>query len=154
MTQCDERVSVSPAPIRGRLATWLGAPRYGHVTCARSFPLSLFPSSLQTGFSLMLSRVRGGWVQDVCLCVWKEGVREMIRAAEFWTSWSLLRDFWGRPKRRELQYSIREVTRLWTRIEVVCGVREGRRRFMLRRWKEADRKSVVEGKSVDLGGSR
>src|SRR4029434_11334316 len=73
MTQCDERVSVSPAPIRGRLATWLGAPRYGHVTCARSFPLSLFPSSLQTGFSLMLSRVRGGWVQDVCLCVWRGG---------------------------------------------------------------------------------
>src|SRR4029434_250149 len=44
---------------------------------------------------------------------WKEGVREMIRAAEFWTSWSLWRDFWGRPKREEFKYVIREVWWRW-----------------------------------------
>ena len=36
----------------------------------------------------------------VCGCC---GVLEMIRAAEFWTSCNLLRDFCGRPYRRELQ---------------------------------------------------
>ena len=33
---------------------------------------------------------------------WKEGVWEMIRAAEFWTSWNLWRDFWGETKEERI----------------------------------------------------
>ena len=67
-----------------------------------------------------------------------EGVLVMIHTAAFWTSWSLWSDFRGRPWRRELQYSQRDVSRVFTRIAVQAGVSEGWRWFMLRRWKYAD----------------
>ncbi len=68
-----------------------------------------------------------------------EEVLVIIRAAEFWTNWSLWRSLRGSPKRRELQQSLREVTRACTRIAGEFGVRNGRRRLMFRKWKYTDR---------------
>ena len=70
-----------------------------------------------------------------------DGVLVMIRAAAFWATWSLWSDFRGRLFRRELQWSRRDVIRVFMGIAVQVGVSEGW--LMLCRWKYADRVTLL-----------
>lgn len=71
--------------------------------CVEEF-IELLKDEVIEGFEGMkqdLCRMPQSGASEVAWLV--EGVLEVMRAAEFWTSWSLSMDFADEPKRRELQ---------------------------------------------------
>ncbi len=55
----------------------------------------------------------------------------------------LMERFMWKTEEEDVTIIDAEVTREWMRIAVVFGVRDGRRRFMLRRWKIQDSRYFV-----------
>ena len=72
-----------------------------------------------------------------------EGVLLMIRLLSSGPAGVYVNDFRGKPRRRELQKSRRDVIRVLTRTSVQAGVSERRRRLMLCRWTFAEQVTLL-----------
>ena len=76
--------------------------------------------------------------------IWlKRGAQQTSLAAVCKTRWTLLSCEAGRPYKRLLQYSTREVTNACTKDLVSTGLRNLRIRLMLCRWKKAELQSLL-----------